>query len=258
MEPIHQLEHVIIPDWSAPCSIAALTTTRNGGISRGAWASLNLADHVGDEPEHVMANRALLCDALGLVTQPCWLNQVHGTSVVNVVEAPQPWVADAAYANRPGVACAVLTADCLPVLMTNTAGTEVAAVHAGWRGLVNGVIEAAVARFSAPRSQLIAWLGPALGPTAFEVGPEVREAFLASARDHRDAFVASAGDRYLADLALLGRQRLARAGVSSVTCSTHCTYSEAELFYSYRRDHSCGRMASMIWISEDPVAAATR
>ncbi len=237
----------LTPDWPASASVHAATTTRGGGVSAGAYASLNLGDHVGDAPAAVAENRRRVQAALGLPAAPAWLSQVHGTDVVDAA-AGCGCAADAAVADRPGVVCAVLTADCLPLLLCDRAGSRVAAVHAGWRGLLAGVVEATLARLALPGSELLVWLGPAIGPDAFEVGPEVREAFLAVDTAAAAAFRPSPQGRWLADIYLLARQRLARCGVTAVYGGDRCTVHEAQRFYSYRRDGVTGRMASLIWL----------
>lgn len=245
----------IIPDWPAPARVVCLVTTRNGGVSRGAFASLNLGDHVGDETAAVAANRGVVCRHV--VGQPVWLNQVHGTRVVDAAEcvgAAIPPEADASFARRSGVACVVMTADCLPVLFCDTAGTVVAAAHAGWRGLRAGVLEATVAAMGVPGSELIVWLGPAIGPSAFEVGGEVRDAFMADAMQAAEAFTPAGNGKWLADIYLLARQRLARIKVTRIYGGNFCTVGEKERFFSYRRDGQTGRMASLIWLN--PATAA--
>lgn len=239
---------LIVPDWPAPPNVHACVTTRQGGVSEGPFASLNLATHVGDDPERVQENRMLLYAALGFESEPLWLTQVHGTDVVRA-EAATPGVsADAATSSTSRRVCGVLTADCLPVLFCNDIGTVVAAAHAGWRGLADGVLEHTIAAMKLPPGRLLAWLGPAIGPAAFEVGPEVRARFMGGHPEAGQAFQGGARDRYLADLYLLARQRLEAAGVPHVFGGEFCTYSEPDLFFSYRRDGTCGRMASMIWL----------
>lgn len=235
----------IAPDWPAPPNVRAVTTTRLGGVSAPPFSSLNLAGHVGDDPAAVAENRARLARAADLPAEPRWLNQVHGCRVVEAGEVAAGCEADAAATDRAGVVCAVLTADCLPVLLCNAAGTRVAAAHAGWRGLAGGVLEAAVAGFGG--GEVLAWLGPAIGPDAFEVGPEVRAAFVGADPAAAAAFRPGRDDRFLADLYALARRRLAAAGVSAVHGGGLCTYHEANRFYSYRRDGQTGRMASLIW-----------
>jgi hypothetical protein len=242
----------IEPDWPAPAKVSALSTTRDGGISEGVFAGLNLGAHVGDEPARVEANRTRLQQAAGIPGVLNWLNQVHGTAVHPVSHyygcAPD---ADAACAREAGQACIVMTADCLPVLFCDCAGTVVAAAHAGWRGLQGGVLEASIAAMGCEPGEILAWLGPAIGPTAFEVGGEVREAFMAEQAEAAAAFVPSPNEgKWLADIYRLARQRLARAGVTAVYGGEYCTFSDSEQFYSYRRNGQTGRMASIIWLAE--------
>jgi YfiH family protein len=234
----------IVPDWPAPRNVRALVTTRAGGGSRGAYASLNLGTRVGDDPAAVERNRARL--RASLPAEPVWLEQVHGTAVVDAASAPALARADAAVARTRHVVCAVLTADCVPVLLAG--GEAVAIAHAGWRGLAAGVIEATVARMGVPASGIVAWLGPAIGPRAYEVGPEVRAAFIRHDAAAAAAFAPHRGDRFLADLAALARQRLAAAGVAVVRGGGYCTYTEAERFFSYRREPATGRFASLVWL----------
>ncbi len=249
---------LIEPDWPAPGNVRAFCTTRGGGFSKGAYASLNLADHVGDSPASVSRNRALLADVFATVTSFQWLSQVHGTSVVQAPEAGAP-EADAIWTERQGVAIAVLTADCLPVLFCNQKGTLVAAAHAGWRGLAAGVLEAIVGALSAAPQELMAWLGPAIGASAYEVGPEVRTAFLSatgsraglSERETAAAFQPSPVQpgHFLADLNRLARERLNAARVTQIFGGEHCTHAESDQFFSHRRDDQTGRMASLICIN---------
>ena len=236
----------IVPDWPAPASVRALVTTRTGGVSAGAYASLNLATHVGDDPAAVAENRRRL--RAHLPAEPLWLSQVHGTNVARAEDAVEGAEADAAFTRRMGRVCAILTADCLPVLLCNDVGTVVVAAHAGWRGLAGGVIEAALRATNEPPARLLAWLGPAIGPQAFEVGAEVRAAFLAHSPDAATAFAAKENGRWLADLYRLAEQRLNALGVSRVYGGGRCTFLEADSFYSYRREKTTGRMASLIWL----------
>ncbi|MCG6940798.1 MAG: peptidoglycan editing factor PgeF [Thiohalocapsa sp.] len=247
-------DELILPDWPAPANVRACTSTRRGGVSGGPFASLNLAAHVGDDAAAVAANRRRLRAVLDLPAEPLWLSQVHGCEAVSADRGPaaargEPPVADAAVSRAPGRVCAVLTADCLPLLLCDRAGTTCAAVHAGWRGLHRGVIEATLARLGVPGSELLAWLGPAIGPARFEVGPEVRAAFLQQDAAAASAFRAGAGDRWLADLYALARLRLSAAGVSAVSGGDLCTLSDRERFFSYRRDGRTGRMATLIWLT---------
>lgn len=236
----------IIPDWPAPPNVHALVTTRHGGVSVGPWAAMNLALHVGDDADAVATNRALLRGYLP--AEPCWLEQVHGVVVADADRHhAQPPRADAVVAREPGRVCAVLTADCLPVLLCADDGTRVAAAHAGWRGLAAGVLETTVAAMAHPGGELLAWLGPAIGPAAFQVGPEVRAAFVAHDAAAADAFAAGEGDRWYADLYALARVRLRAVGVTRVYGGGWCTVRDAASFYSYRRDGVTGRMASLVW-----------
>ncbi|AXF63666.1 MULTISPECIES: purine nucleoside phosphorylase YfiH [unclassified Leclercia] len=239
---------LIVPEWPAPEGVAACSSTRIGGVSEGAWESLNLGAHCGDSLDHVEENRKRLFAAGQLPSKPVWLEQVHGTAVLRLTGEPYASKrADASYSNTPGTVCAVMTADCLPVLFCNRAGTEVAAAHAGWRGLCAGVLEETVACFADSADNIIAWLGPAIGPQAFEVGPEVRDAFMAHDAQAQSAFL-PAGDKYMADIYQLARQRLTRVGISQIYGGDRCTFTENGDFFSYRRDKTTGRMASFIWL----------
>jgi len=242
------MSKLIVPQWPIPQGVAACSSTRIGGVSLSPYDSLNLGAHCGDNPEHVEENRKRLFAAGNLPSKPVWLEQVHGKDVLKLSSGPYlSKRADASYSNTPGTVCAVMTADCLPVLFCNRAGTEVAAAHAGWRGLCEGVLEETVACFADKPENIIAWLGPAIGPDAFEVGAEVREAFMAKDPQADIAFVPR-GEKYLADIYQLARQRLANVGVENVYGGDHCTFSESETFFSYRRDNTTGRMASFIWL----------
>ncbi|MDO2948308.1 peptidoglycan editing factor PgeF [Aeromonas simiae] len=241
----------IQPDWPAPANVHALSTTRLGGLSSGPFAGLNLGDHVGDDPVRVEENRALLQRDAAIPGTLPWLRQVHGITVhpaaTPSVTAPE---ADAACAHAPGHPCVVMTADCLPVLFCDRAGTVIAAAHAGWRGLHAGVLEASVTAMGCDPAEVLAWLGPAIGPDAFEVGSEVRTAFIAEQAEASEAFKPSANaDKWLANLYQLARLRLRRAGVSAIYGGEFCTVSDATRFYSYRRDGQTGRMASLIWLA---------
>ncbi len=241
------------PDWPAPACITAAVSTRCGGVSEGPYRSLNTATHVGDDPDRVARNRDRLVERLGLPAQPVWLNQVHGTVVVDAGQCGAGVAADAAFATRAGVVCAVQTADCLPVLFCNRRGTRVAVAHAGWRGLLAGVLENTVGCFDTDDA-VLAWLGPAISREHFEVGPEVRDGFIDAARSDRRGATASAftgGNRpghWMADLYQLARLRLEPLGVG-VTGGGLCTFADAERFFSYRRDGVCGRMTALICIN---------
>ncbi|WP_207308763.1 peptidoglycan editing factor PgeF [Marinobacter caseinilyticus] len=243
---------LIRPEWPAPVSVRAVTTTRLGGTSGEPWASLNLGDHVGDDPSHVAANRTILADRLGIPAERFgWLNQVHGTHTVKLPLAGSlPPSADASVTFERGQVCAILTADCLPVLFCDAEGSRVAAAHAGWRGLCNGVLEQTVAALGEPAT-LMAWLGPAIGPASFEVGPEVRDAFVARQSQAAQAFapVGARPGHYLADIYQLARLRLQQLGVTCVYGGNWCTVREPARFFSFRRDGQTGRMASVIWLN---------
>jgi polyphenol oxidase len=239
----------ITPDWPAPANVKALATLRSGGVSEGPYASLNLATHVGDRAEHVARNRALLRDSARLPTEPVWLEQVHGTTVWDAANASAaPPTADAAVATKKQGICTVMTADCLPVLFCGLDGNAVGAAHAGWRGLTGGVLDMTVAAMRAPASQIIAWLGPGIEQSAFEVGEEVRDQFLARTRTHADAFVRNARDRWQADLYRLARVELERIGLAGVYGGGFDVFADAARFFSYRREKQTGRMATMVWI----------
>ena len=241
-------EPFIIPDWPASGTVRAISTPRHGGVSPPPYASLNLADHVGDDPAHIAENRRRLAAMAGLPAEPAWLKQVHGTTVVAAETVLTPVAADAAFTRAPGRPCVVMTADCLPVLLCDRAGTVVAAAHAGWRGLASGVIAATVARMGVRPAELLAWLGPAIGPNAFEVGEDVRAAFLALDAGNAGCFRPSPAGRWLADLYELARRQLRERGVSAVYGGEFCTFSEPERFFSYRRQNRTGRMATLIWL----------
>jgi YfiH family protein len=241
----------IMPDWPAPANVHGCCTSRTGGFSAAPWDSLNLADHVGDDPDRVRENRRLLREALKLPAEPVWLHQVHGRVVRDA--ATGRGEADGAFALRAGIVCAVLTADCLPVLLCDRGGTRVAALHAGWRGLASGILESGVHALDIDPGELLAWLGPAIGPNAFEVGPEVRQQFLQADAAATEAFTLGVGDRWHADLYVLARQRLRRAGVSAVFGGDHCTATDVQHFYSFRRDGQTGRMASLIWMESPAI-----
>ncbi|VVN01902.1 Polyphenol oxidase [Pseudomonas fluorescens] len=236
----------LTPDWPAPASVKACVTTREGGVSEAPFDSLNLGDHVDDRPEAVAENRRRLTDQFSI--QPAWLQQVHGIAVAHA----DPGIvatADASWTATPGIACTSMTADCLPVLFCDRAGTRVAAAHAGWRGLAAGVLEATLDSLDVPAEDVLVWLGPAIGPQAFEVGPEVREVFINQLPAAAEAFVPSdnAG-KFMADIYTLARLRLAERGVTAVYGGGLCTVTDPR-FFSYRRASRTGRFASLVWLT---------
>ncbi len=247
----------IVPDWPAPARVRSVITSRDGGVSVAPYRSLNLGDHVGDDPLAVAANRQRL--GRSLPRAPCWLHQVHGTTVVDAAVAaagaPVP-TADAAFARGVTAVCAVMTADCLPVLFCDRSASVVAAAHAGWRGLYAGILERTVAAMAVPGEQLLAYLGPAIGPGAFAVGDDVRTLFVDAHRQAAAAFQSveatpTGRGGWLADIYLLARQGLQRIGVNAIHGGGFCTVTQASRFFSYRRDGVTGRMASLIWLSDD-------
>ncbi len=246
---------LLTPDWPAPAEVVAISSTRQGGLSLPPFDGLNMGQHVGDQPSAVAENRRQLLLACPGLQSIHWLNQVHGTTVVDATGDSQP-DADACYSTTAGIGCAVMTADCLPLLICDRLGGQVAAVHAGWRGLAAGVVEATVEQFAADPEQLLVWLGPAISPLNFEVGAEVREQFLRTSaalqRPACEAAFVEAGQpgQYYADIYQLARLRLQALGVEAVYGGSRCTYGERQYFFSYRRDGSCGRMASVIYIRQ--------
>lgn len=237
-------------EWEAPPMVHALVSTRAGGVSTGAYASLNLGMRAGDDPAKVAANRARLAEVVGLPAEPLWLHQVHGSRVITVDEVAggEP-EADAAVTHLSGRVLAVLTADCLPIFLAAVDGSAVGIVHAGWRGLVAGVLEAALAAMPAPPGRVLAWLGPAICAGHYEVGVEVRDAFAGTPGAER-AFSPTRPGHWLCDLAALARARLATAGAGAISGGGICT-REDERFYSYRREGETGRMASLVWRDRD-------
>ena len=243
-------------DWPAPPGVQALVTTRLGGVSQGPFASLNLGDHVGDDPRAVRRNRERVAQTLHLPSSPLWLRQVHGTDVV-VHPGPggnptEPPAADAAVAFVPGAVLAVLTADCLPVAFAARDGGAVAVAHAGWRGLAGGVLEATLGALARHPGECVAWLGPAIEPAAFEVGAEVRAAFEARDPANTACFVENARGRWQADLTGLARRELARLGVAAVYGGEGGTFADSQQWYSFRREPATGRMATLVWIEHRP------
>lgn len=237
----------IKPQWPAPASIEACCTTRAGGVSAAPYESLNLALHVGDDEITVTQNRERLLQELALPAQPCWINQTHSSDTV-VLELDHRRDADAAITRRPGVVAVVMTADCLPILVCNRDGSEVAAIHAGWRGLHAGVIQTAIDSMNSPAQRLMAWIGPGISQDHFEVGADVYNAFIDSVADAEGCFRAHRQAHWMCDLAGLATQVLAQLGIGEVYRDPHCSYRDDELFYSYRRNSTTGRMASLIWI----------
>jgi YfiH family protein len=238
----------ITPEWPAPPNVRAFVTTRPGGVSEGEYASMNLGTSSGDDPERVAQNRRIVREHLP--STPQWMAQIHGTDVADLDRLREGEVprADAAVTSQAGKVAVVLTADCMPLLLCDRAGRRVAVAHAGWRGMAAGVIESAVSSLRAQPADVMAWMGPTIGPAAFEVGAEVREAFLAGAPEAASAFTSHTPGKYMADLYALARQRLARAGVAQVSGGAFCTYREAGRFFSYRRVPRSGRMGAFIWM----------
>jgi purine-nucleoside/S-methyl-5'-thioadenosine phosphorylase / adenosine deaminase len=240
----------IVPDWPIPAGIHAAFTLRQGGVSRQPFDSFNIAAHVGDEPAAVAENRARLRASLALPAEPVWLEQVHGNRVIDLdtqTTRDSPGPADAAVTRTAGRVCAIQVADCMPVLLAAMDGSVVGAAHAGWRGLAGGVLEATVRTMNEPPAELLAWLGPAIGQAHFEVGEEVRAAFMAADAGAAAAFITNERGRWQCDLYGLARRKLAALGVCSVHGGAWCTYADAGRFFSYRRDGRCGRMAALIW-----------
>ena len=287
---MNKIKHWLEPDWPAPANIHAATTLRTGGVSQGPYSSLNPAAHVGDDPDRVRQNRQIIREMLDLPAEPVWLDQIHSHRAVKAVKTAVLQQADASYTDEAGVVCAVMTADCLPLLVCSSDGGQIAAIHAGWRGLLAGVISNTVAALqislnlpaptysgqafskekaspldstglSSPlckrpvlsltnggaRGDLLVWLGPAIGPDCFEVGGEVRDAFLEKSVAFNKAFTEQGNGKWLADIYQLARVELDMLGITHVYGGGFCTVTEQERFYSYRRDTQTGRMATLIW-----------
>ena len=238
----------INPVWDAPPNVRALTSTRDGGVSMAPYNSLNVADHVDDDPDSIAINRDRLAASARLPSDPVWLKQVHGKTIIDAAVATPATEADGSVSSVPDIVCAVLTADCLPVFLCDQAGGQAAVLHAGWRGLSAGIIEQGVRAMSAPAPELLAWLGPAIGPDVFEVGTDVRQVFIRHDPQAQTAFKASGHNKWLADIYLLARMRLQALGLKQITGGDYCTYSDEDRFFSFRRDGKCGRMASLIWL----------
>lgn len=237
------------PEWNLPGNVRALYSTRAGGVSQSPFDTLNLADHVGDDPEQVQRNRNILMSQ-PLPSQPCWLQQTHSTNVV-ILESEQSRQADAAITRQSDRVAVVMTADCLPILLCNLSGTEVAAIHAGWRGLLDGIINQTISKMVSPASQLQAWIGPAISQPKFEVGDEVMQAFVDKQSSAGKRFISNRPGHWLCDLPGLANDQLNRLKIAEVTLSGLCSYSNENEFFSYRRNAVTGRMASLIWIQSD-------
>lgn len=243
------MERFLAADWPAPHQVEAYTTLRCGGYSRGDYDSFNIAMHVGDNPDHVVANRDLLKQELALPNDPLWLHQVHGTRVIEAGQCQDPR-ADGMVCFGPGKVCAVLTADCVPVFFCDRDATRVGIAHAGWRGLAAGIIEETITALQCCASELMVWLGPAIGPHAYQVGDEVREVFVANDDIYAPAFLPDGLGTWRADLYCIVHKLLVAAGVEDIHGGGCCTYTDSQRFYSFRRDNRTGRMASLIWLVE--------
>lgn len=241
---------IIEAKWNAPSQVKALCTTRQGGFSQPPYDSLNLATHVGDDDQSVLQNRELLCNSLRLPAEPCWLEQTHSTRVVSL-ESDSSRLADAAITREADTIAIVMTADCLPILLCNRSGTEVAVIHAGWRGLVDGVIEATVKDMNSSADQLLAWIGPGISQQCFEVGSEVRDSFIARNRADESYFVVNRPAHWLCDLSGLATVTMARLDIADISRAGYCSYSDDSHYFSYRRNALTGRMASLIWIDSN-------
>lgn len=239
----------IVPDWPAPANVRAVSTTRNDGVSKGVYASFNLGAHVGDDPRAVAENRLFLRSKLNLAREPRWLKQVHGGSVVNLTGGEVREPCDATVARSAGEVCVIMTADCLPMLLCDRAGKTIAAAHCGWRSLAAGILENTLAAMRVPPTEILAWLGPAIGPDVYEVGDDVRTALLKAHPEADQAFEPRRAGKWLCDLYLIASQRLRLTGVTHIYGGGFCTYSDRERFFSYRRDGECGRMATLIWVA---------
>lgn len=248
----------LIPNWNAPKNIKAIMTSRQGGFSQAPFDSMNLGGHVDDDLATVIKNRASLKQRLQLPSEPLWLTQVHGVTIANAdtdTDADQQYSAnveaDACVAYKIGSVCAVMTADCLPVLFCNQQGTAIAAAHAGWRGLHAGILEHSAKSLNCPPEEVMAWFGVAISAAHFEVGSEVREAFISVQAEAHCAFVPSINKgKWLADIYLLARLRLEAIGVKNISGGEYCSYADSQRFYSYRREPKTGRMVSLIWMTE--------
>jgi hypothetical protein len=248
MPQVPEKLHWIPADWPAPKHIHAGSTTRIGGYSHGTWSGMNLAMHVGDNVDNVYQNRILLKEFLSLPGEPHWLEQIHSNNIMNLASDTIQQPADGAYTNHHNQICVVLTADCLPLLLCNTAGTEVAAIHIGWRGFSKNIISSALNIFSAKPQDLIAWIGPYISANHYEVGEEVRTTCLHIINNPGDAFIRSRSGHWFADMQKLVRLQLISSGVQEIHGGQYCTYADNQHFFSYRRDGITGRIASLIWM----------
>ncbi len=245
-------KHWLVPDWPAPINIHAATTLRSGGVSKDPYLSLNPATHVNDLNEHVLQNRKIIGDLLNLPAEPAWLDQIHSNQIVKAEITAIPHQADASYSIESGVVCAVMTADCLPLLICSTDGKKIAAIHAGWRGLLSGIISNSISLLTTlppiiKPNEFLIWLGPAIGPNCFEIGPEVREAFLQKSALYKKAFKIQSNGKYLADIYQLARIELSTLGINNIYGGIYCTMTDEERFFSYRRNNQTGRIATLIW-----------
>lgn len=240
-----ETEHWLIPDWPAPDNVHAATTLRTGGVSAGAYASFNPALHVGDHSDRVIENRRKIKALLDLPSEPVWLKQIHSNYVIDAAKSATLQQADASYSTEPGIVCTVMTADCLPLLVCDSDGTCVAAIHAGWKGLLAGIVTNTIKTLQ--KQNLLVWLGPAIGPECFEVGAEVRDAFVDKSTININAFKERDGDKWLANIYQLASNELMMWGIDKIYGGNFCTFTEPERFYSYRRDKETGRMVSLIW-----------
>lgn len=237
--------NLIFPDWPAPANIIGATTLRTGGVSLGPYDSLNIAMHVGDDLGRVKQNRQIIKSSLDLPAEPVWLEQIHSDRVIKAVPNMPAQQADASYTDQSGVVCAVMTADCLPLLICAVDGSQVAAIHAGWRGLLAGVIGNTVSVFG--QRELMVWLGPAIGPDCFEIGSEVRDAFMKKSAESANAFKPGKCGKWLADIYQLARNELSDLGITRIYGGKLCTVTDPDRFFSYRRETTTGRMATLIW-----------
>ena len=240
----------IVPDWPAPKNIIAISTTRNGGYSLSPYEQLNLGLHVGDDVDLVLKNRQLITDSAQLPEAPRWLEQTHSTDVLTSQNWQTDSVADAMVSQYSHHVCTIMTADCLPILLCDQQGTMVAAIHAGWRGLQAGIIEKTIAHFSCPPSEIMAWFGPAIGPSQFEVGEDVYQQFVGCDPQASSAFQSTDEQHYLANIYHLAKQRLNSNGISAIYGGQFCAVSASQQFFSYRREGVTGRMATMIWLAD--------